>query len=378
MKKIIALLLAFTLIFALAACEKEAESSEPSPVPSSSEPAPAKKIGISMPTQSLKRWERDGFDMKSKLEDAGYTVELEFAGDNDVATQITQLEAMISGGCEVLVIAAIEGEAPIEGEALVDVLEGAKEKEIPVIAYNRLIWDSEAISYYVSFDLFKSGLVLAEFIEDALNLKNTEGPFNIEMIAGVPSYFSVNINYAGTMSVLQPYIDEGKLVIKSGRNTREQCVIMDNDTDEAQERMEELIASQGYGPEGEKLDAVWCESDSIAQGVTKALLDAGYTAGENFPIIVGHDCDIASVKNILAGTQSMSAFRDRRELVSRAVAMVDSILRGEEPEVNNTTDYVSAFDTAIPSYMCDPVVCTAENYKELLIESGYYTEDELK
>jgi len=375
MKKIIALLLAFTLIFALAACEKEAESSEPSPVPSSSEPAepvPAKKIGISMPTQSLKSWERDGFDMKSKLEDAGYTVELEFAGDNDVATQITQLEAMISGGCEVLVI------APIDTGSLVEVLEGAKEKEIPVIAFDRMAINSEALSYYVSFDYTKVGFVQATFIEDALNLKNTEGSFNIELFLSDPGDLSVNIPYASAMSVLQSYLDEGKLVIKSGQNTKERCAIRDNDTDEAQERMEDLISSQGYGPDGKKLDAVWCANDSIAQGVTKALLDAGYTAGENFPLITGEDCEAASVKNIVAGTQIMSAFRDTRELVSWVVDAVNSIVKGEKPEINNVEDFENGLGRKIPSYLCDPVVCTAENYKELLIESGYYTEDELK
>jgi len=376
MKKIFALLLALTFIFALAACEKEDESSIPAPppVPSSSEPAPAKKVGISMPTQSLSRWEQDGSNMKSQLEANGYEVELQYAGENDIPTQITQIENMISGGCDVLVI------TPIDGQALIGVLEGAKEKKIPVIAYDRLIWESDAVFYCVSFDNTSVGFVQGKFISDALDLENAEGPFNIELFTGDPDDSNVNFFWNGALSVLQPYIDDGKLVVKSKQVTKDKCATVGWSTENAQERMKTLIKSEGYGPNGKKLDAVHCANDSIAQGVAKALLDAGYTAGENFPIITGQDCDIDSIKNILAGTQSMSAFKDTRDLVSRTVTMINSIMNGEEPEVNDTEDYYSDYwaDISTPTYICDPVACTAENYKDLLIESGYYTEAELK
>ena len=381
MKKIIALLLALTFIFALAACEKEAESSEPTPVPSSSEPAepvPAKKIGISLPTQSLKRWEQDGFLLKSQLEAAGYEVELQYSKETDdnyidVSTQIAQIEAMISGGCDVLVI------APGEGEALVNVLEGAKEKKIPIIAYDRLIRNSDARLYYVSFDNYAVGSVQAKFIIDALELENAEGSFTMELFEGDLSDGSSGLFYRSAMEVFQPYIDKGKLVVPSGQIKKTEVWTEGWSTEKAEERMKTLIKSEGYGPDGKKLDAVWCANDSIAQGVTKALLDGGYTAGENFPIITGQDCDLASTKNILAGTQSMSIIKDTRDLVSRTVTMINSIMKGEEPEVNNTEDYYSGSDEIpIPTYLCMPVACTTENYKELLIESGYYTEDELK
>jgi len=375
MKKILALLLALTFIFALAACEKEAEASAPTPIPSSSEPAepvPAKKVGISLPTQSLKRWERDGSSLKAQLEDAGYEVELQYAGDNEIYTQIAQLEEMISGGCDLLVITTIDG------MSLTEVLAGAKEKKIPVIAYDRMIQNTSAHLYYASFNNYAVGDLQVNFILDALGAKNAEGPFNIEIFSGDPGDSNPPFFFIGGMEVLQSYLDEGKLVVKSGQVSKEQNATVGWNTENARQRMKELIASQGYGPDGEKLDAVWCLNDSIAQGVTQALLDAGYTAGENFPIITGQDCDLASTKNILAGTQSMSIFKDTRDLVSRTVTMINSIMKGEEPEVNNTVDYDNGLGTKIPTYLCMPVACTTENYKYLLIESGYYTEDMLR
>ena len=374
MRKLIALLLALTFIFALAACEKETESSEPPPVHSSSEPAesvPAKKIGISLPNQSLQRWERDGSNMKSQLEDAGYEVELQYAGDDDISTQIAQVEEMISGGCDALVIAAIDS------QALTEVLEGAKEKKIPVIAYDRFILGSDALSYYASFDNYAVGSVQAKFILDALNLENVEGSFNMELFTGDPGD-SMDAFYRPSMTVFQDYIDKGKLVIPSGQIERSEVWTEGWSTENAQKRMKTLIKSEGYGPEGEKLDAVWCANDTIARGVTKALLDAGYSAGENFPIITGMDCDLDNIKNMLAGIQSMSIIKDTRVLVSQVVAMINSIMKGEEPEVNNTEDYDNGLGTKIPTYLCMPIACTAENYKDLLIDSGYYTEEELK
>ena len=376
MKKLIALILTLTFIFALAACEKEAESSAPTPSPSSSEPEPVpeKKVGISMPTHNLQRWERDGLGLKDELEDAGYEVDLQFGGDNDIPTQVNQIEAMISGGCGVLVIAAIDG------MALTGVLEGAKAKEIPVIAYDRLIMGTDAISYYASFNNYAVGDLQVNFILDALGVENAEGSFNMELFTGDPGDSNIPFFYLGGMKVLQTYLDNGKLVVSSGQIENHQAATDGWRTDKAQERMKELISSQGYGPNGKKLDAVWCINDSIARGVTEALLDAGYTAGENFPIITGQDCDLDTVKNILAGTQSMSIFKDTRDLVSRTVTMINSIMNGEEPEVNDTDTYYNGYreNTITSAYLCAPIACTAENYKELLIESGYYTEEELK
>lgn len=322
-----------------------------------------------MPTQSLQRWNQDGSNMKLQLEAAGYEVDLQYAGDNDIPTQVSQLENMITGGCKVLVIAAIDG------SALTEVLKEAKSNNIPVIAYDRLIMNSDAVSYYATFDNFKVGTIQGTYIKDKLDLDNAAGPFNIELFTGSPDDNNVNFFFGGAMSILQPYIDSGKLVVKSGQTEKAQCATANWSTEESQKRMENLITSMGYGPEGTKLDAVLSSNDSVANGITNALVAAGYTAG-NFPILTGQDCDKPAMKNILAGTQSMSIFKDTRTLASQVVSMVNAILSGNEPEINDTETYDNGTGI-IPSFLCDPVFADASNYKELLIESGYYAEADL-
>ena len=330
----------------------------------------AAKIGVSMPTQSLQRWNQDGANMKAMLEAAGYEVDLQFGGDNEVPVQVSQLENMISGGCKVLVISAIDG------FSLTNVLNDAKNQGIKVIAYDRLIMDTDAVSFYATFDNFKVGTLQGTFIRDKLDLDNAAGPFNIELFTGDPGDNNINFFFGGAMSILQPYIDSGKLVVKSGQTTQAQVATKDWSTANAQARMENLISAQGYGPNGVALHAVYSSNDSIANGIANALVGAGYTA-ENFPLVTGQDCDVTAMKNILAGTQSMSIFKDTRTLADRVVKMVDSIVKGSEPEINDTETYDNGTGI-IPSFLCDPVFCTIDNYKELLIDSGYYTEDQLR
>jgi len=328
------------------------------------------KIGVSMPTQSLQRWNQDGANMKNQLESAGYKVDLQYAGDNDIPTQVAQLENMIMGNCRVLVIASIDG------SALTEVLKSAKEKKIPVIAYDRLIMNSDAVTYYATFDNYKVGTIQGGFIRDALDLDHAKGPFNIELFTGSSDDNNVNFFFGGAMSILKPYIDSGKLVVKSGQTTLAQCATPNWSTEEAQKRMENLITANSYGPKGVKLDAVLSSNDSVANGITNALVAAGYTK-DNFPVLTGQDCDKPAVKNMLQGIQSMSIFKDTRTLASKVVGMVNSILKGTTVEVNDTKTYNNGTGV-IPSYLCDPVFATVKNYKQLLIDSGYYTEADLK
>ena len=333
--------------------------------------APAgERIGVSMPTQSLQRWNQDGANMKAQLEAAGYSVELQYAGDNDIPTQVNQLENMISSGCKVLVIAAIDG------TSLTRVLGTAKANGIKVVAYDRLIMNSDAVSYYATFDNFKVGTTQGGFIRDQLKLDSAPGPFHIEMFTGDPGDNNINFFFGGAISILKPYIDSGKIIVPSGQVTQSQVATVNWNTEEAQKRMENLISAIGYSPTGTKLDAVLSSNDSVANGITNALVAAGYRAG-NFPIVTGQDCDKPSMKNILAGTQAMSVFKDTRTLAQQVVKMVDAIVKGAQVEVNDTTTYDNGTGV-IPSYLCDPVICTIDNYKALLIDSGYYTEADLK
>ena len=328
-------------------------------------------IGVSMPTKELQRWNQDGANMKAKLEAAGYTVDLQYA-NNDIATQTSQIENMITKGDKVLVIASIDG------SALKGVLDTAKRKGVKVIAYDRLIMNSNAVSYYATFDNYKVGTIQGDFLVEKLNLKNrtSADPAYIELFTGSPDDNNINFFFGGAMDVLKPYIDKGVLVVPSGQTSKAQCATLNWSTEEAQKRMENLISAQGYGPRGKKLDAVYSSNDSCALGITNALVSAGYTAA-NFPIITGQDCDKPSVKNMLAGTQAMSIFKDTRTLADKVVGMVDAIMNGKKPEINDTKTYNNGTGI-IPSYLCDPVFATVDNYKELLLDSGYYTAADLR
>ncbi len=327
--------------------------------------AEGEKIGVAMPTQDLQRWNQDGSNMKAELEAKGYEVDLQYAG-NDSATQASQIENMIANGDQLLVVASIDG------DSLGTVLAQAKEANIPVIAYDRLIMNTDAISYYATFDNYLVGKTQGEYLVDALDLENADGPFNLEIITGDPGDNNVNFFYGGAMDVLQPYIDEGKLVVPSGQIAKEEVATANWATDAAQSRFENILSSN-YA-DGTNLDAVLASNDSTALGVENALA-ANYT-GE-YPIITGQDCDIANVANIVAGKQAMSVFKDTRALASQVVEMVDAIISGEEVPVNDTETYDNGTGI-IPSYLCEPVAVTIDNYKEMLIDSGYYTEDQIQ
>ena len=322
-------------------------------------------IGVAMPTQDLQRWNQDGENMKKELEAKGYEVDLQYAG-NEVSTQVSQVENMIANGDELLVVASIEG------DSLGTVLAQAKENNIPVISYDRLIMNTDAISYYATFDNYLVGKTQGQFLVDALDLDNTDGPYNIEFVTGDPGDNNVNFFFGGAMDVLQPYIDEGKLVVPSGQMTKDEVATANWSTETAQSRFENILSS--YYADGTNLDAVLASNDSTALGVENALA-ANYT-GE-YPIITGQDCDIANMPNIIDGKQAMSVFKDTRTLASKVVEMVDAIMQGGEAPVNDTETYDNGTGV-IPSFLCEPVVCTADNYKELLVDSGYYTEDQLK
>jgi len=349
MKKIVALLLSLMLVcFSLSVMAEGAQ-----------------KVGVSMPTKDLQRWVQDGENMQKKLEEAGYVVELQYAS-NDVPTQLNQVETMIDNGCSVIVISAIEG------SSLGTALAKAKEKGIKVIAYDRLLMDSDAVDYYATFDNYMVGTVQGTYVKDKLDLDNAEGPFYMEITAGDPGDNNARYFYQGAIDVLNPYIEAGKLVVRSGQIEFDKVATPTWKTDVAQKRADDILT--GFYANGEQLDVWLCSNDSTALGVTNALDNY---SGEGWPIITGQDCDIANTKNMIAGKQAMSVFKDTRTLAARVVTMITQILNGEEVEVNDTETYNNNVIT-VPSYLCVPVFADVNNYKELLIDSGYYTEDQLQ
>ena len=376
MKKILAMLLALVMVLYLAACggsaapaATEAPKAEAPAAEAPAAEAPAEEksnlVGVAMPTKDLQRWNQDGANMQAQLEAAGYQVDLQYAA-NDIATQVSQIENMIANGCEVLVIASIDG------EALGTVLDQAKAEGIPVIAYDRLIMGSDAVSYYATFDNWDVGVKQGEYIVNALDLANAgDKTFNIEYITGDPGDNNINFFFDGAISVLQPYIDAGTLVCPSGQTEKQTVATANWASDAAQARFENILAS--FYSDGTQLDAVLASNDSTALGVANALASS-YTG--NYPVLTGQDCDIASVKNMIAGTQSMSVFKDTRTLAAKVVEMVDALMKGNEPPINDTETYDNGTGI-IPSFLCEPVAATVDDIQALLIDSGYYTEADL-
>lgn len=326
-----------------------------------------KTVGIAMPTQSSQRWINDGNNLKSQLEALGYKVDLQYAED-DVQAQVSQIENMITAGADCLVVASIDS------QALVNALAGAKEKGIPVIAYDRLLMDTDAVSYYATFDNFGVGVAIAEYVEEKMDLKGGAGPFNIEFFAGSPDDNNAHLFNAGVFSILQQYLDNGQLVCQSGQTDFEQTAILRWSQETAQRRMEDLLA--GYYSQGEDLDIALSMFDGFSYGIAAALEGAGYKVGDKWPVITGQDAELMACKNILSGKQSQTIFKDTRVLAEKCVLMVQAVLEGSEPEINDSETYDNNV-IVVPSYLCTPVSVDENNLKELLVDSGYYTAEEL-
>src|SRR5699024_4982853 len=325
-------------------------------------------VGIAMPTQSAERWIDDGNNIVEQLEELGYDTILQY-GEDDVQNQVSQIENMITRGVDYLVIASIDG------SALTDVLQTAADQEITVIAYDRLLMNSEHVDYYVTFDNFGVGVLGATYIEEALGLKDGEGPFNIELFGGSPDDNNAVINFEGVMSVFQQYIDNGQLVVPSGQTEFNQIATLRWDGSTAQSRMDNLL-SANYTDQ--TLHAVLSPYDPISLGVISSLKGIGYGSEElPIPVITGQDATVAGVQSIVAGEQTQTIFKNTQELGDITAGMIAAIEAGEEVEVNDTETYDNGVKV-VPTYMAEPISVDIDNYYEVLIEdSGYYTPEEL-
>lgn len=333
-------------------------------------------VGVSMPTQTSERWIADGKAVEAQLKDAGFTVDLQYAND-DIPTQGQQIDQMILSDVDVLIIAAIDG------TALAPQLEAAAEKGIKIISYDRLIRDSANVDFYVSFDNFKVGVAQGNALLNGLGLVDADGaptgqtgPFNVELFAGSLDDNNAHFFFNGAMSVIQPFIDSGDIVIPSGQTTIEQAATLRWQQATAQERMENLLTANYQG--GTKVDGVLSAYDGLSRGIITALQNNGYsgTVGNGFPVVTGQDAEIASVKLIQDGIQHSTIFKDTRLLAERAVTVAVDLLNGKEPEANNTTDYDNGVKV-VPSYLLDVVTVTKDNITEALVDTGYWTQDQI-
>ena len=366
-KKVLAAIMAVAMT-ALTACGAAAPAAPAAGGESGDAAAAAsgggKKVAVAMPTQSSERWMHDGANMKEQLEALGYEVDLQYAED-DVQAQVSQIENMIAAGANCLVIAAIDS------DALVNVEAQAKDAGIPIIAYDRLLMNTDAVSYYATFDNKGVGTKIGEYIVQHCGATK-DSPKTIELFMGSPDDNNTVMLYNGLMEVLQPYLDNGTLVCKSGRTSFEDTCILRWSQETAQQNCENYLT--GFYAD-EKLDICATAFDGFAYGCKAALEGAGYTDA-NWPLITGQDAELMACKHIISGKQTMSIYKDTRLLASKCVTMVQAVLEGSEPEINDTEQYNNG-KIVVPSYLCEPVPVDKDNYEEVIIGGGYYTKEQL-
>ncbi|MFI7119835.1 multiple monosaccharide ABC transporter substrate-binding protein [Amycolatopsis sp. NPDC049868] len=333
-------------------------------------------VGVTMPTKSSERWIHDGDNIKAALEKLGYQVDLQYAED-DIPTQVNQIENQITKGAKLLVIASIDG------TAITTQLQEAADKKIPVIAYDRLIRNTPNVDYYATFDNFKVGVQQATSLLTGLKVLKEDGspgegkgPFNIELFAGSPDDNNATFFFNGAMSVLKPYLDNGTLVVKSGQTAFNVAAILRWQAATAQRRMEDLL-TKTYSS-GDKVQGVLSPYDGLSIGILSALKSNGYgTPGQPYPVVTGQDAEVASVKSIIAGEQYSTIFKDTRKLAETTVKMADAVLKGGKAETNNTTDYNNG-QKVVPAFLLQSVILNKGNYQKELIDSGYYKAEQLR
>lgn len=378
MKKALVLVLALLMGLSVLACASKAPEAAAPAAPAATaaqaaeaatEPAKTAYIGISMPTQSSERWIKDGNTMKDILEAKGYTVDLQYAED-DIPTQKAQIENMITKGANVLIIAAVDG------STLSATLDQAGKDGVKIISYDRLLVDTDAVSYYATFDNRGVGRLQAQSLVDGLKAKKGDGPYNVELFAGSPDDTNSFYFYSGAMDILQPLIDAGTVVVVSGQTAQADIGTLRWDGAVAQSRMDALLAANYTS--GKQLDGVLSPYDGLSRGIISALTSFGYQPGtDNWPVVTGQDAEAASIKLIISGEQYSTILKDTRDLAAVAAGMVDAVLTGTEPEINDTTTYDNNVKI-VPSYLLIPYTVTVDNYQELVMDSGYLTPDDIK
>jgi len=322
-----------------------------------------------MPTQSSQRWIIEGNEMKRQLEDMGYEVDLQY-GEDQVEYQVNQIENMLTKGIDALIVGAIDG------SAMTDIMKKTKDSGALVIAYDRLLMNTDCVDYYVTFDSINIGELQGGYIVDKLGLESGEkGPFNVELFAGSLDDNNTILYWEGAMNKLQPYIDSGALVVKSGQTDMNQCATLRWDGAEAQKRMDNILS--GTYSDGSRVDAVLSPYDGISIGVLSSLKAIGYgSENQALPIVTGQDAELPSVKSILNGEQAQTVFINVLNLAGVASTMVDQYMKGEEIEVNKV-DYYDNGVKKVSGMAINATSIDKDNALDELVNAGYYTKEDI-
>ncbi|TFC82912.1 sugar ABC transporter substrate-binding protein [Cryobacterium sinapicolor] len=307
-------------------------------------------IGVALPSKTSENWVLAGGLFEDGLEEAGYKGDVQYAGaSTTVKDQQDQISAMVTNGAKVIIIGAADG-----GQLATQV-QSARDAGAIVIAYDRLILNTEAVDYYVAYDNFKVGELQGQALLDGLASRG-EAPYNIELFSGSSDDANAPVFFGGAMSVLQPKIDDGTLVVASGQTDIKQTATAGWKAENAQSRMDALLTST-YSDI--PLHGVLSPNDTLA----RAIITSVKAAGKDIPIVTGQDSEVESVKSIMAGEQYSTINKDTRVLVDQAIAMVNALQKGDTPEVNDTESYDNG-KIVVPAYLLPPVIVTKENAAE--------------
>ncbi|MBS4218397.1 sugar-binding protein [Bacillus sp. FJAT-49711] len=369
-----ALLVAMLMAFLVVGCSNDnASSSEGS---DSGKKAKGGKVnvGIVLPTKDEPRWVQDETRFKDALKDSDYTTEILFSQGSS-AKEKENVETLISKGIDVLII------APHDGAAAGAAVESAKKDKITVIAYDRLITDTDAVDYYVTFDSVAVGEAQGQYLID--HAGDGKG-IPLYLYAGAASDNNAFLFFEGAWKVLQPKIADGTFVISNSSEaeglkdkaelSRDELgkilgqVTTNWDPNEAKNKAQTHLTAASKDKKGDVV--ILAPND----GTSRAIADVfGSDPDVSKYVITGQDAEKASIQYIIDGKQSMTVFKDVRTLVSDAMGMAIDILDGNTPE---TTGSYENGSKEVPAKQTDVIVVEQENVKGELIDSGYYEESD--
>jgi putative multiple sugar transport system substrate-binding protein len=306
-------------------------------------------IGVALPQKTSENWVLAETLFNDGLTEAGYEPDVQFA-NGGVSEQQNQISSMITNGVKVLVVGAIDS------AQLGTQLQQAADAGITIVAYDRLLTNTENVDYYVAYDNFQVGELQGQALLDGMKAVKPEGPYNIELFAGSPDDANAKVFFDGAMSILQPEIDNGNLVVVSGQETFDQAVTQGWKAENAQKRMDTLLSGNYSSAE---LDGVLSPNDTLA----RAILTSVEGAGKPLPVVTGQDSEVESVKLIMEGKQYSTINKDTRALVEHVIEMVGNLQAGEEVEINDPDSYENGVKT-VPAYLLEPQIVTKENAAE--------------
>ncbi len=317
-------------------------------------------IGVALPDKTSENWVRAGAIFEEGLTEAGYKPSVQYASEGDaVASQQQQIEALITEGAKVIIVGAADG------SQLGAPLEKAKAAGATVIAYDRLILNTDAVDYYVAFDNFKVGELQGQALLEGLEASGKPSPWNIELFSGSPDDNNAGVFFNGAMSVLQPKIDDGTLVVPSGQVDVAQTAIQDWTAENAQKRAETLLT--GFYTDKD-LNGVLSPNDNLA----RAIITAAEGAGKGIPVVTGQDSEEESLKWIIDGKQYQTINKSTPVLIDQVITMVDELQAGSEATVNDTEQYDNGVKV-VPAYLIAPISVTQAN-----IETAYADDPKLQ